>query len=141
MNIEDKLKYFNLKESFNEEDLNKAYQQKLAELNTNYELLKSRLKREDTISYKEQTKEKINEIIWKIIFASNIDEEMAKMLFALLLDIRKKITTNELDSDLISYLINLKYDGSKDDLKLLYDISNGIIPNIKNLNSYGFKNR
>ena len=141
MNIEDKLKYFNLKESFNEEDLNKAYQQKLAELNTNYELLKSRLKREDTISYGEQTKEKINEIIWKIIFASNIDEEMAKMLFALLLDIRKKITTNELDSDLISYLINLKYDGSKDDLKLLYDISNGIIPNIKNLNSYGFKNR
>ena len=76
MNIEDKLKYFNLKESFNEEDLNKAYQQKLAELNTNYELLKSRLKREDTISYREQTKEKINEIIWKIIFASNIDEEM-----------------------------------------------------------------
>ena len=127
MNIEDKLKYFNLKESFNEEDLNKAYQQKLAELNTNYELLKSRLKREATISYKEQTKEKINEIIWKIIFASNIDEEMAKMLFALLLDIRKKIATNELDSDLISYLINLKYDGSKDDLKLLYDISNGII--------------
>ena len=40
-----------------------VYQQKLAELNTNYELLKSRLKREDTISYKEQTKEKINEII------------------------------------------------------------------------------
>ena len=133
MNIEDKLKYFNLKESFNEEDLNKAYQQKLAELNTNYELLKSRLKREDTISYKEQTKEKINEIIWKIIFASNIDEEMAKMLFALLLDIRKKIATNELDSDLISYLINLKYDGSIDDLKLLYDISNGMIPTLEDI--------
>lgn len=133
MNIEDKLKYFNLKESFNEEDLNKAYQQKLAELNTNYELLKSRLKREDTISYKEQTKEKINEIIWKIIFASNIDKEMAKMLFALLLDIRKKIATNELDSDLISYLINLKYDGSIDDLKLLYDISNGIIPTLEDI--------
>ena len=133
MNIEDKLKYFNLKESFNEEDLNKAYQQKLAELNTNYELLKSRLKRDDTRSYKEQTKEKINEIIRKIIFASNIDEEMAKMLFALLLDIRKKIATNELDSDLISYLINLKYDGSIDDLKLLYDISNGMIPTLEDI--------
>ena len=131
MNIEDKLKYFNLKENFNEEDLNKAYQQKLAELNTNYELLKSRLKKEDTISYQEQIKEKINEIIWKIIFASNIDEEMAKMLFALLIDIRKKIATNELDPDLISYLTNLKYDGSKDDLKLLYDVSTGAIPNLE----------
>ena len=127
MNIKDKLRYFNLKENFNENDLNKAYQSKLAELNANYEILKSKLKKEDMISYQEQIKNNINEIIWKIIFASNIDEEMAKMLFALLIDIRKKIATNELDSDLISYLINLKYDGSKDDLKLLYDISNGII--------------
>lgn len=131
MNIEDKLKYFNLKENFNEEELNKAYQQKLAELNANYELLKSRLKKEDMISYQEQIKEKINEIIWKIIFASNIDEEMAKMLFALLIDIRKKIATNKLDPDLISYLTNLHYDGSKSDLKLLYDISTGTIPNLE----------
>ncbi len=132
MNIKDKLRYFNLKENFNENDLNKAYQSKLAELNANYEILKSKLKKEDMISYQEQIKNNINEIIWKIIFASNIDEEMAKMLFALLIDIRKKIATNKLDPDLISYLTNLKYDGSEYDLKLLYDISMGSIPSLEN---------
>lgn len=132
MNIKDKLRYFNLKENFNENDLNKAYQSKLAELNANYEILKSKLKKEDMISYQEQIKNNINEIIWKIIFASNIDEEMAKMLFALLIDIRKKIATNKLDPDLISYLTNLKYDGSEYDLKLLYYISMGSIPSLEN---------
>ena len=132
MNIKDKLRYFNLKENFNENDLNKAYHSKLAELNANYEILKSRLKKEDMISYQEQIKNNINEIIWKIIFASNIDEEMAKMLFALLIDIRKKIATNKLDPDLISYLTNLKYDGSEYDLKLLYDISMESIPSLEN---------
>lgn len=45
MNIEEKLRYFNLKETYKEDDLNKAYQRKLEELNANYEILKSRLKK------------------------------------------------------------------------------------------------
>ena len=130
MNIEDKLKYFNLKEPYNKDDLNKAYQNKLAELNATYELLKSRLKKEDTLEYQTQLNKMIDKIFMKIIFATNIGDEMAKMLFALLINIREKINSHELDPDLIAYLTNLKYDGSKYDLKLLYDISTGLIPSL-----------
>lgn len=131
MNIEDKLKYFNLKETYNENDLNEAYQNKLAELNANYEILKSRLKKEDTLEYQAQINAciaKVDKIVMNIIFSDKIDEEMARMLLALLLKIQEKLKSHELDPDLIAYFTNLKYDGSENDLKLLYDISMGLTP-------------
>ena len=124
MNIDEKLTYFNLNPSYTEEELESAYEKKLRELQTNYELLKRKLKPENTKEFQETWQEKYKEIVWNIIFSENIDEEKAKMLFALLLDIKKKINGKELDSDLLIYLNNLKYDGSMEDLKLLYDISN-----------------
>lgn len=128
MNIDEKLTYFNLNPSYTEEELESAYEKKLRELQTNYELLKRKLKPENTKEFQETWQEKYKEIVWNIIFSENIDEEKAKMLFALLLDIKKKINGKELDSDLLIYLNNLKYDGSMEDLKLLYDISNNQIP-------------
>ena len=128
MNIDEKLTYFNLNPSYTEEELESAYEKKLRELQTNYELLKRNLKPENTKEFQETWQEKYKEIVWNIIFSENIDEEKAKMLFALLLDIKKKINEKELDSDLLIYLNNLKYDGSMEDLKLLYDISNNQIP-------------
>ena len=128
MNIDEKLTYFNLNPSYTEEELESAYEKKLRELQTNYELLKRNLKPENTKEFQETWQEKYKEIVWNIIFSENIDEEKAKMLFALLLDIKKKINGKELDSDLLIYLNNLKYDGSMEDLKLLYDISNNQIP-------------
>ena len=128
MNIDEKLTYFNLNPSYTEEELESAYEKKLRELQTNYELLKRNLKPENTKEFQETWQEKYKEIVWNIIFSENIDEEKAKMLFALLLDIKKKINGKELDPDLLIYLNNLKYDGSMEDLKLLYDISNNQIP-------------
>ena len=128
MNIDEKLTYFNLNPSYTEEELESAYEKKLRELQTNYELLKRKLKPENTKEFQETWQEKYKEIVWNIIFSENIDEEKAKMLFALLLDIKKKINGKELDPDLLIYLNNLKYDGSMEDLKLLYDISNNQIP-------------
>ena len=128
MNIDEKLTYFNLNPSSTEEQLETAYDKKLRELQTTYELLKRNLKPENTKKIQETWQEKYKEIVWNIIFSENIDEEKVKMLFALLLDIKKKINEKELDSDLLIYLNNLKYDGSMEDLKLLYDISNNQIP-------------
>ncbi len=128
MNIDEKLTYFNLNPSYTEEELESAYEKKLRELQANYELLKRNLKPENTKEFQETWQEKYKEIVWNIISSENIDEEKAKMLFALLLDIKKKINEKELDSDLLIYLNNLKYDGSMEDLKLLYDISNNQIP-------------
>lgn len=128
MNIDEKLTYFNLNPSYTEEELESAYEKKLRELQTNYELLKRNLKPENTKEFQETWQEKYKEIVWNIIFSENIDEEKAKMLFAILLDIKKKINEKKLDSDLLIYLNNLKYDGSMEDLKLLYDISNNQIP-------------
>lgn len=53
---------------------------------------------------------------------------MARILLTLLLKIQEKLKSHELDPDLIAYFTNLKYDGSKDDLKLLYEVSTGLIP-------------
>lgn len=131
MNIEEKLRYFNLKETYKEDDLNKAYQRKLEELNANYEILKSRLKKEDTLEYQAQINAciaKVDKIVMNIILSEKIDEEMARILLALLLKIQEKLKSHELDPDLIAYFTNLKYDGSKDDLKLLYEVSTGLIP-------------
>ena len=128
MNIDEKLTYFNLNPSYTEEELESAYEKKLRELQANYELLKRNLKPENTKEFQETWQEKYKEIVWNIIFSENIDEEKAKMLFVILLDIKKKINEKELDSDLLIYLNNLKYDGSMEDLKLLYDISNNQIP-------------
>lgn len=131
MNIEEKLRYFNLKETYKEDDLNKAYQRKLEELNANYEILKSRLKKEDTLEYQAQINAciaKVDKIVLNIILSEKIDEEMARILLTLLLKIQEKLKSHELDPDLIAYFTNLKYDGSKDDLKLLYEVSTGLIP-------------
>ena len=49
MNIKEKLDYFDLKENYTEKELNDAYQRKLEELNANYQLLKMKITKKDTL--------------------------------------------------------------------------------------------
>ena len=75
MNIKEKLDYFDLKENYTEKELNDAYQRKLEELNANYQLLKMKITKKDTLEYQNKTQEILNEIMWKIIFSKDIKEE------------------------------------------------------------------
>ena len=74
MNIKEKLDYFDLKENYTEKELNDAYQRKLEELNANYQLLKMKITKKDTLEYQNKTQEILNEIMWKIIFSKDIKE-------------------------------------------------------------------
>ena len=56
---------------------------------------------------------------------------MAKNLFIFIKYIKQQIEKNTFDLTLISYLTQLKYDGSKEDGILLYLISQGIRPDDK----------
>ena len=80
MNIKEKLDYFDLKENYTEKELNDAYQRKLEELNANYQLLKMKITKKDTLEYQNKTQEILNEIMWKIIFSKDIKEEEAMRL-------------------------------------------------------------
>lgn len=131
MNIKEKLDYFDLKENYTEKELNDAYQRKLEELNANYQLLKMKITKKDTLEYQNKTQEILNEIMWKIIFSKDIKEEEAMRLKIPLLKIKERIEQGTLDPDLLAYLSNLKFDGKKEDLLLLFAISKGINPQMK----------
>ena len=131
MKIEKELDYFNLDKNYKEEDLLKAYEEKKKELEINFDILKSLLKETDTIKYKKESLKKIDDTIKKIVISPNIDEHMAKNLFIFIKYIKQQIEKNTFDLTLISYLTQLKYDGSKEDGILLYLISQGIRPDDK----------
>ena len=131
MKIEKELDYFNLDQNYKEEDLLKAYEEKKKELEINFDILKSLLKETDTIKYKKESLKKIDDAIKRIVISPNIDEHMAKNLFIFIKYIKQQIEKNTFDLTLISYLTQLKYDGSKEDGILLYLISQGIRPDDK----------
>lgn len=131
MKIEDELNAFNLKENYTEKELEEAYKRKLEELQISYEILKSRLNKIDTKKFQEEINDKINRTLWKIIFSEKIEEEMAKKLFTLLLDIKKKIQNGVLDPELLIYLKALKFNNTQNDLSLLFLLSKGINPEEK----------
>ena len=131
MKIEKELDYFNLDQNYKEEDLLKAYEEKKKELEINFDILKSLLKETDTIKYKKESLKKIDDTIKRIVISPNIDEHMAKNLFIFIKYIKQQIEKNTFDLTLISYLTQLKYDGSKEDGILLYLISQGIRPDDK----------
>ena len=131
MKIEKELDYFNLDKNYKEEDLLKAYEEKKKELEINFDILKSLLKETDTIKYKKESLKKIDDTIKRIVISPNIDEHMAKNLFIFIKYIKQQIEKNTFDLTLISYLTQLKYDGSKEDGILLYLISQGIRPDDK----------
>lgn len=131
MKIEDELNAFNLKENYTEKELEEAYKRKLEELEISYEILKSRLNKIDTKKFQEEINDKINRTLWKIIFSEKIEEEMAKKLFTLLLDIKKKIQNGVLDPELLIYLKALKFNNTQNDLSLLFLLSKGINPEEK----------
>ncbi len=131
MKIEKELDYFNLDQNYKEEDLLKAYEEKKKELEINFDILKSLLKETDTIKYKTESLKKIDDAIKRIVISPNIDEHMAKNLFIFIKYIKQQIEKNTFDLTLISYLTQLKYDGSKEDGILLYLISQGIRPDDK----------
>ena len=131
MKIEDELNAFNLKENYTEKELEEAYKRKLEELEISYEILKSRLNKIDTKKFQEEINDKINRTLWKILFSEKIEEEMAKKLFTLLLDIKKKIQNGVLDPELLIYLKALKFNNTQNDLSLLFLLSKGINPEEK----------
>ena len=131
MKIEKELDYFNLDKNYKEEYLLNAYEEKKKELEINFDILKSLLKETDTIKYKKESLKKIDDAIKRIVISPNIDEHMAKNLFIFIKYIKQQIEKNTFDLTLISYLTQLKYDGSKEDGILLYLISQGIRPDDK----------
>ena len=80
---------------------------------------------------KKESLKKIDDTIKRIVISPNIDEHMAKNLFIFIKYIKQQIEKNTFDLTLISYLTQLKYDGSKEDGILLYLISQGIRPDDK----------
>ena len=131
MKKEDLLAFFELDEQFNEEKLNEAYQRKLAELNSKFTALKASLEKKDTIEVQKELKEKLNAITRRIMFSKNIDENTAAKLFVPILRIQDKISQNQMDPELFQFLKNLKLDGTKEDLLLLFLISKNINPQRK----------
>lgn len=90
-----------------------------------------KITKKDTLEYQNKTQEILNEIMWKIIFSKDIKEEEAMRLKIPLLKIKERIEQGTLDPDLLAYLSNLKFDGKKEDLLLLFAISKGINPQMK----------
>ena len=128
MNFEKNLSYLGLPQNYTEEELIAAYERKQTELNEVYEALRLKLKAKDAISYQQEIKEKLSNIIKKIFFSPNFDEETAKKLFIPLISIERKIEKGKIDPTLMAYLDNLKLDGSEEDILLLSLISKGIDP-------------
>lgn len=128
MNFEKNLNYLGLPQNYTEEELIAAYERKQTELNEVYEALRLKLKAKDAISYQQEIKEKLSNIIKKIFFSPNFDEETAKKLFIPLISIERKIEKGKIDPTLMAYLDNLKLDGSEEDILLLSLISKGIDP-------------
>lgn len=128
MNFEKNLNYLGLPQNYTEEELIAAYERKQTELNEVYEALRLKLKAKDAISYQQEIKEKLSNIIKKIFFSPNFDEETAKKLFIPLISIQRKIEKGKIDPTLMAYLDNLKLDGSEEDILLLSLISKGIDP-------------
>lgn len=128
MNFEKNLNYLGLPQNYTEEELIAAYERKQTQLNEVYEALRLKLKAKDAISYQQEIKEKLSNIIKKIFFSPNFDEETAKKLFIPLISIERKIEKGKIDPTLMAYLDNLKLDGSEEDILLLSLISKGIDP-------------
>ena len=129
MNLKEKLDFFNLNETYDEESLNKAYQKKLEQLNLNYKSLRLRLKKNQTIKGQEQIKELCDTPIMQIILSEKITTSETNLMLATLQEIKEKALNGFIDIDILENLNHLKFDGSNSDFILLFLISKGINPN------------